>query len=88
MTSPPFHDMQAHFSPGDTGIRACTYPNGKLGKGMQYDTIVSTGFTSPVVAGFLLDRDTASAEHVAGNIRRRQDGRNRSPWNEPECNEL
>ena len=41
---------------------------------MQYDTIVSTGFTSPVVAGFLLDRDTASAEHVAGNIRKRQDG--------------
>ena len=45
---------------------------GKLGNGMRYDTLVSTGFTSPVVAGFLFDRDTASAEHVAGNIRKRQ----------------
>ena len=35
VTSPPFHDMQGHFSPGDTGIRACTYPNGKLGNGMR-----------------------------------------------------
>ena len=28
------------------------------------------------------------ASFVANNIRVRQDGRNRSPWNEPECNML
>jgi hypothetical protein len=33
----------------------------------------------------LLDRNTQSAEFVVQQIRQRQDGRNRSPWNEPEC---
>lgn len=81
----PFHDMQGHFYPGDVGIRACTYPNGKLAKGMQYDTIVSIGFTYPVVAGMLLDRNVKDATTIAGYIRARHDGRHRSPWDEPEC---
>ncbi len=29
---PPFQDMQKHFFDGDSGIRVCTYPNGKLDK--------------------------------------------------------
>jgi len=83
--APPFKDMQGHFYPGDQGIRACTYPNGKLGKGMQYDSIVSIGFTYPVVAGMLFDRNVDDATTIAGYIRARHDGRNRSPWDEPEC---
>lgn len=82
---PPFHDLQQHFYPGDSGITVCTYPNGKLGNGMQYDTLVSIGFTYPVVAGMLLDRNTRDANHIAADIRGRHDGRNASPWNEPEC---
>lgn len=82
---PPFKDMQNHFFPGDTGVRACTYPNGKLGNGMTYDSIVSIGFTYPVIAGMLLDRNTRDAEELAADLRRRHDGRNHSPWNEPEC---
>lgn len=85
---PPFHDLQKHFFPGDTGITVCTYPNGKLGNGMQYDTLVSIGFTYPVVAGLILDRNLDDAEAVAKDIRGRHDGRNRSPWNEPECGNL
>lgn len=88
VTKPPWNDMQKHLFPGDTAITVCTYPNGKLGDGMQYDTLVSTGFTSPVVSGMLLDRNTEGALTIAGWIRTRQDGRNRSPWNEPECNLL
>jgi hypothetical protein len=82
---PPFHDAQKHFFPGDTGITICSYPHGKLAHGMHYDTIVSTGFTYPVVAGLILDRNLEDAEAVAKDIRARHDGRNRSPWNEPEC---
>ena len=83
--APPFKDMQGHFYPGDQGIRACTYPNGKLAKGMQYDTIVSIGFTYPVVAGMLFDGNVEDATTIAGFIRARHDGRHRSPWDEPEC---
>ena len=52
---------------------------------MKYDTLVSSGFTSPVIAGLLLDRDVQGALEVAGDVRARHDGRHRSPWNEPEC---
>ena len=55
---------------------------------MMYDTLVSTGFTSPVIAGLLLDRNLEDAERLNGSIRQRHDGRHRSPWNEPECNLL
>jgi uncharacterized protein (DUF608 family) len=88
VTKPPWNDMQKHMFDGDDALTACTYPHGKLGNGMRYDTIVSTGFTSPNISGSLLDRNTADAELIAGHIRTRQDGRNRSPWNEPECNVL
>jgi len=63
----------------------CTYPNGKLAGGMQYETLVSSGFTSPVIAGCILDRNMEGALEVAGHLRQRHDGRHRSPWNEPEC---
>lgn len=85
---PPWHDLQKHLFDGDTGVTVCTYPHGKLGDGMMYDTLVSTGFTSPVIAGLLYDRNLADAERLNGYIRQRHDGRNRSPWNEPECNLL
>ena len=52
---------------------------------MQYDNIVSIGFTYPVVAGMLYDRNVADATTIAGYIRARHDGRHRSPWDEPEC---
>ena len=82
---PPFQDQQKHFFDGDEGITVCRYPNGKLKGGMKYESLVSAGFTSPVIAGMLLDRNLPDAEQTASMIRRRQDGRNRSPWNEPEC---
>eukprot|EP00039_Didymoeca_costata_P014944 m.247006 g.247006 ORF g.247006 m.247006 type:complete len:1001 (-) comp16124_c0_seq1:153-3155(-) len=88
MTKPPFQDLQKHFFDGDTGVTVCTYPNGKLGEGMKYDTLVSTGFTYPGIAGMIYDRNLEQAVTLTGNIRKRQDGRNRSPWNEPECNIL
>eukprot|EP00658_Telonema_sp_P-2_P010920 TRINITY_DN14157_c0_g1_i5.p1 TRINITY_DN14157_c0_g1~~TRINITY_DN14157_c0_g1_i5.p1 ORF type:complete len:279 (-),score=56.81 TRINITY_DN14157_c0_g1_i5:373-1209(-) len=50
-----------------------------------YDTLVSSGFTSPVMAGCVLDRNMTDASTIATALRRRHDGRNRSPWNEPEC---
>ena len=80
--------MQKHLFDGDTAIVCCTYPHGKLGAGMRYDTIVSTGFTSPNIASMVFEGNVAGAESIAGWIRERQDGRNRSPWNEPECNLL
>ena len=55
---------------------------------MMYGTLVSSGFTSPVIAGLIFDDRLDLALDVVGNIRARQDGRNRSPWNEPECNVL
>jgi len=88
VVAPPFQDLQKHFFPGDRGITVCSYPNGKLGNGMMYDTLVSSGFTSPVIAGLIFDDRLDLALDVVGMIRKRQDGRNRSPWNEPECNVL
>lgn len=88
VTMPPFNDLQKHFFPGDTGITVCTYPNGKLGDGMMYENLVSSGFTSPVIAGLIFDDNLDDATKVTGFIRQRHDGRNRSPWNEPECNLL
>eukprot|EP01063_Lacrimia_lanifica_P028465 TRINITY_DN4158_c0_g1_i2.p1 TRINITY_DN4158_c0_g1~~TRINITY_DN4158_c0_g1_i2.p1 ORF type:complete len:848 (+),score=329.88 TRINITY_DN4158_c0_g1_i2:177-2720(+) len=82
---PPFHDLQKHMFPGDTGTTTCTYPHGKLGKGMIYDTLVSIGWTYPVIAGLLHDKRIDEATYMNDIIRQRQDGRNRSPWNEPEC---
>ena len=64
VVKPPFQDMQKHFYPGDVGITVCTYPNGKLGNGMMYDTLVSTGFTSPNIAGMLLERNVDGAQYV------------------------
>ena len=78
-------DMQHHFFPGDTGVTVCNYPNGKLKNGMRYENLVSSGFTSPVIAGMVLDRNMKGALEIAGNLRQRHDGRHRSPWNEPEC---
>eukprot|EP00931_Biecheleriopsis_adriatica_P045585 TRINITY_DN26102_c0_g1_i2.p1 TRINITY_DN26102_c0_g1~~TRINITY_DN26102_c0_g1_i2.p1 ORF type:complete len:944 (+),score=138.92 TRINITY_DN26102_c0_g1_i2:64-2895(+) len=83
---PPFKDFQKHFFPGDEGTVTCTYPNGKLGDGMKYDTLVSIGWTYPVIAGMLHDRNVTDAMNMNDRLRQRQDGRNRSPWNEPECN--
>jgi hypothetical protein len=40
------------------------------------------------VAGLVLDRNMKGALTVASLIRKKQDGRMRSPWNEPECNVL
>jgi len=53
---------------------------------MQYDTLVSIGWNYPVIAGMLHDRNVADAVAMTEMIRATQDGRNRSPWNEPECN--
>ena len=52
---------------------------------IRYDNLVSSGFTSPVMAGCLLDRNMTDAMTIATDLRWRHDGRNRSPWNEPEC---
>jgi len=88
VSKPPWNDLQKHLFDGDTGVTVCTYPNGKLGDGMQYDSLVSSGFTSPVIAGLLLDGDVDEAERINKYIRARHDGRNRTPWNEPECDLL
>ena len=42
VTCPPFHDLQKHFFDGDSGVAVCTYPNGKLGGGMQYVLLALT----------------------------------------------
>ena len=64
VVKPPFEDLQKHMYDGDVGLTVCTYPNGKLGDGMMYETIVSTGFTSPNIAGMLLDRNVENARYV------------------------
>eukprot|EP01062_Namystynia_karyoxenos_P069413 TRINITY_DN64914_c0_g1_i1.p2 TRINITY_DN64914_c0_g1~~TRINITY_DN64914_c0_g1_i1.p2 ORF type:complete len:1022 (+),score=347.12 TRINITY_DN64914_c0_g1_i1:92-3067(+) len=84
---PPFEDFQKHFFDGDSGMLACSYPNGKLGDGMKYDSLVSAGWEYPVAVGLMMDRNVADAVAVCSMIRQRHDGRNRSPWNEPECNQ-
>jgi len=79
------HHHTDHFYPGDTGIRVCTYPNGKVGKGMPYENVVSSGFEYPLVSGMLLDNNIEDAISICKMIRTRQSGVHRSPWNEPEC---
>ena len=69
VSKPPWNDMQKHMFDGDTGITVCTYPHGKLAAGMQYTNLVSSGFTSPVIAGMVLDRNMKGALEVAGNLR-------------------
>ena len=72
VSKPPWHDLQGHLFDGDSGVTVCTYPNGRLAKGMMYDTLVSTGFTSPVIAGLLLDRNL---EDVSTDRFERRDNR-------------
>jgi len=78
--------MGGHLFPGDVASTTCTYPHGKLGQGMKYDTLVSIGWTYPVISGLLHDNNITDATYLNEMLRQRQDGRNRSPWNEPECN--
>jgi hypothetical protein len=83
--NPPFIDQQHHFYSGDSGIRICTYPHGRLGKGMPYENLVGSGFAYPVVSGMIYDENWTDALTICKMIRRRQSGIHRSPWNEPEC---
>ncbi|VEU40362.1 unnamed protein product [Pseudo-nitzschia multistriata] len=85
VSCPPFRDQQCHLFQGDSGLRVCTYPNGKLGSGMVYSDLVSSGFAYPVAAGCLLDGNWEDATRICRMIRDRQSGVHRSPWNEPEC---
>ncbi|OEU08666.1 hypothetical protein FRACYDRAFT_249567 [Fragilariopsis cylindrus CCMP1102] len=55
------HYHTDHFYPGDSGIRVCTYPNGRLGKGMPYQNLVSSGFEYPLAAGMILDDNIEDA---------------------------
>ena len=89
VTKPPFQDQQHHLYNGDQGLRLLSYPHGKDGDGEWiYENLVGSGFSSPFIAGLLLDGKIQDAQEVASHIRQRQDGRNASPWNEPECNTL
>lgn len=89
VTKPPFQDQQHHFHDGDKGVCLLSYPNGRnADKKWIYEDLVGSGFTSPFIAGLLLDGKVKAASDVAGNIRQRHDGRTASPWNEPECNTL
>ena len=89
VTKPPFQDQQHHFYDGDEGLRLLSYPYGKDSDGEWiYENLVGSGFTSPFIAGLLLDGKIQDAQEVASHIRQRHDGRNASPWNEPECNTL
>jgi len=80
--------MQHHFFDGDSGFRICTYPNGKLGQGMRYDTLVGSGFSYPVIASLVADGNLTGAMKWVKTIRARQNGKTASPWNEPECNDI
>lgn len=89
VTKPPFQDFQGHFYNGDTGLHLLSFPHGKFSVGdWQYRNLVSSGFTSSFIAGLLLDGNVDDACETAFNLRMRQDGRNASPWNEPECGSL
>jgi non-lysosomal glucosylceramidase len=92
VTHPPFNDHQGHLFNGDMGLRLCSYPHGQIDgeapNNFQYHDLVGSGFTSPVIAGLLLDRNLDDACETASHIRQRHDGRTASPWNEPECNTL
>lgn len=85
VSRPPFEDLQHHFYDGDTGVTVTTYPNGQLPNSGIYDTIVSSGFTYPVIAAMIYDGNVDTARTIAKHIRNRHSGINRSPWNEPEC---
>lgn len=85
---PTVKPIVAHFYTGDSGIIVCTNPNNVKDGNPNDWNIVSGGFESPVIAGMLIDRNTDGATIATNNIRHRYDGRNRSPWNEPECGQL
>lgn len=85
---PGVRPLVAHFATGDSGIIVCTNPNNVQNGNPNDGHMVSGGFESQVVHGMLLDRNCVDATTAATNIRHRYDGRNRSPWNEPECGQL
>jgi len=84
VTNPPFRDEGSNLCPGDSGLRVCTYPHGKLRDGMPHSDRVASGLAYPLVAGLVFDGNHRDAIAVCAAIRSRQSGTGKSPWNEPE----
>ena len=84
VTNPPFRDENAILCAGDSGLRICTYPHGKVGDGMPSSDMVASGMVYPLVAGLISDGNWDDAIKVCSFVRSRQSGIHKSPWNEPE----
>lgn len=84
VTNPPFRDENSILSHGDSGLRVCAYPHGKLGEGISASNKVASGLEYPLVADLIDDGNWQDAIIVCSNIRSRQSGLHKSPWNEPE----
>jgi uncharacterized protein (DUF608 family) len=84
VSHPPFRDADEHLCYGDSGLRVCTYPHGRLGDAMPASDRVASGLEYSLVAGLIGDGNWEDAIRICSSIRDRQSGIHRSPWNEPE----
>ena len=84
VSNPSFRDEDSNLCAGDSGIRVCTYPNGKLGGGIPSCNKVASGSEYSLAAGLIDDGNWQDALKVCSFVRARQSGIHKSPWDEPE----
>ncbi len=84
VSNPSFRDEDSNLCAGDSGIRVCTYPNGKLGDGISFSDRVASGSEYSLAAGLIDDGNWQDALKVCSFARTRQSGLHKSPWNESE----
>jgi len=70
----------------DSGLWICRWPNGNEPPNpILYNSECWSGTEYPVAALLLYEGNIAAGQTVINDIRSRQDGTRRSPWNELEC---
>ncbi|MBI5116293.1 hypothetical protein HZA56_07440 [Candidatus Poribacteria bacterium] len=77
---------RAYVRNDEAGILNCTWPKGgRPDTALLYSDEVWTGIEYEVAGALLFEGMIEEALAVVDAVRRRQDGRLRSPWNEVEC---
>ena len=81
-----FNNMRSFMLNGERALLMATYPRGERPKiPFPYFTEVMTGFEYSAAVGMLYEGLKADGLKVIRSVRKRYDGRKRSPWNEAEC---